>query len=145
MDRELAIFLGNVAREARRALLLTQERVAEQLDVSAEFYSRIERGLAHPSIDTFVRMLTVLHVSADALLGTGLEGQRAAQAGAPAQAEDSAELRRVLDALRKARPSTLYLVRALLNELDRAAVARKRHQARAQGEPEPPEPPPEDE
>jgi transcriptional regulator with XRE-family HTH domain len=145
MDRELAIFLGNVAREARRALLLTQERVAEQLEVSAEFYSRIERGLAHPSIDTFVRMLSVLQVSADALLGTGLEEQRAPRATAPAPHEDPAELRRLLDALRRARPGTLYLVRALLNELDRASAARKRHEARLRGEPPPPEPSPEDE
>lgn len=134
MDKELAIFLGNSAREARRALALTQERVAEQLNVSAEFYSRIERGLAHPSIDTFVRMIAVLGVSADALLGTGAAQSGARTPAAPVS-DDSAEFHRVLAILRRARPSTLYLVRALLNELDRAAAVRKRHEALARGEP----------
>ncbi|HWN68024.1 MAG TPA: helix-turn-helix transcriptional regulator, partial [Haliangium sp.] len=64
MDKDLAVTLGNAARQARKARKLTQERVAEQLDVSVEFYSRIERGLTHPSLDTFLRLLSVLEVSA---------------------------------------------------------------------------------
>lgn len=145
MDRELAIFLGNAARQARRALQLTQERVAEQLEVSAEFYSRIERGLAHPSIDTFIRMISVLGVSADALLGTAAEHPDARAPAAPSTPHDPAELHRLMGVLRRARPSTLYLVRALLNELDRASVARKRHEALARGEPPPLPPSSEDE
>lgn len=140
MDKDLAIILGNAARQARTALGLTQERVAEQLDVSAEFYSRIERGVAHPSIDTFVRMMTVLGVSADALLGTGHARPGAPATGATATPGDLPELRQVLDALRRASPSTRYLVRALLNELDRASVARRRHEARTRARP--PRPPP---
>jgi transcriptional regulator with XRE-family HTH domain len=145
MDKELAIFLGNSARQARKALQLTQERVAEQLNVSAEFYSRIERGLAHPSIDTFVRMISVLGASADALLGTSAAHPDARTPAAPAAAGETAELQRLIAVLRRARPSTLYLVRALLNELDRASVARKRHDALARGEPPSLPPSPEDE
>lgn len=135
MEKDLAIFLGNVAREARRARQLTQERVAEQLEVSAEFYSRIERGLAHPSIDTFLRMLSVLGVSADALLGTGHAPPGGQTRPVPAAPQEPAEYARVLALLRRARPSTLYIVRALLNELDRADAARKRYEALARGEP----------
>lgn len=145
MDKHLAIILGNAARQARTTRQMTQERVAELLEVSAEFYSRIERGLAHPSIDTFLRMLTVLGVSADTLLGTGLGRERGPGATAAAQPGDPAELRRLLDALRRATPSTRYLVRALLNELDRAAVARKRHEDLARAEAPPGLPSPEDE
>ncbi len=145
MDKELAIFLGNSARQARKALQLTQERVAEQLEVSTEFYSRIERGLAHPSIDTFIRMISVLGASADALLGTAAGHPDARAPAAPATPHDPAELHRLMGVLRRARPSTLYLVRALLNELDRASVARKRHEALARGEPLPLPPPAEDE
>jgi transcriptional regulator with XRE-family HTH domain len=69
MDKDLAAVIGNAARQARRARKLTQHQVAARLDVSVEFYSRMERGLAHPSLELFLRMLDALGVSADTLLG----------------------------------------------------------------------------
>lgn len=70
MEKELAIVIGKAARRARKALGLTQERVAEKLDVSIEFYSRVERGVALPSLKTFVRLTEVLRVDGNTLLGT---------------------------------------------------------------------------
>ena len=124
MDKDLAVTVGNAARQARKALQLTQERVAEQLDVSVEFYSRIERGIAHPSTDTFVRMVSVLGVSADTLLG--LDAARAAARArfALPAADDPPEVRRLLKTLRTARPGTLRVVNALLNEIDRVSGTR---------------------
>jgi transcriptional regulator with XRE-family HTH domain len=136
MDKDLAVTLGKAARQARKALQLTQERVAEQLDVSVEFYSRIERGLAHPSTDTFVRMLSVLSASADTLFGLDLA--REAEAHALISPDDPPEVRRLVATLRTARPSTLRLVSALLNEFDRVSVKRRRTRRRR-----PPESPPE--
>src|SRR5687767_9494186 len=107
MDRDLAVTLGNAARQARKAQKLTQERVAEQLDVSVEFYSRIERGLTNPSIDTFLRMLSVLAVSADTLFGFDAVREAAPGPHAPTSADDPPEVRRLVATLRTARPSTL--------------------------------------
>jgi transcriptional regulator with XRE-family HTH domain len=70
MNKEhLGIVIGKAAREARMALGLTQDTVAERINISAEFYARLERGSVKPSVDTLARMVAVLGVSADMLLG----------------------------------------------------------------------------
>jgi transcriptional regulator with XRE-family HTH domain len=69
MANEFAIVIGRTARQARQALGLTQEQVAEKLGVSVEFCSRIERGIALPSLKTFVQLAQVLRVDANTLLG----------------------------------------------------------------------------
>lgn len=68
-SKEMAETVGHQAREARKALGLTQEQVADALDVTCHFYGRIERGRTLPSITTLARMSEVLRVSADRLLG----------------------------------------------------------------------------
>ncbi len=69
MHNELAITIGTAVRQARHALGLTQEQVAEKLGVSVEFCSRIERGVALPSLTTFVRLAAVLRVDGNTLFG----------------------------------------------------------------------------
>ena len=69
MDDQLAAVIGGAARQAREALGLTQDQVAERLDVSVEFYSRIERGVTLPSLQTFVRLVEVLQADSNTLLG----------------------------------------------------------------------------
>jgi transcriptional regulator with XRE-family HTH domain len=69
MSHELAIVIGKAMRQARHSLGLTQEQVAEKLELCVEFCSRIERGVALPSIRTFVRLAEVLRVDANTLLG----------------------------------------------------------------------------
>jgi transcriptional regulator with XRE-family HTH domain len=142
MDKDLAVTLGNAARQARKALQLTQERVAEQLNVSVEFYSRIERGIAHPSTDTFVRMVSVLQVRADTLLG--IDTRRPPAGVALPAADDPPEVRRLLAALRTARPSTRRVVSTLLNELDRVSGKRRQLRSAPQAPESAPEPEPED-
>lgn len=56
-------------RAARKTLGLTQAQVADKVKVSAEFYARIERGNALPSVETLASLVTALGVSADRLLG----------------------------------------------------------------------------
>ncbi|MEM9491193.1 MAG: helix-turn-helix transcriptional regulator, partial [Myxococcota bacterium] len=63
MNRELAKSIGVAARQARKALHLTQEDAAERINVSSEFYARIERGTSLPSIITFARIVSTLGVS----------------------------------------------------------------------------------
>ena len=61
--------MGSRARRVRLARGFIQEEVAERVGVSAEFYARIERGHALPSVRTFCRLVAILDVSADSLLG----------------------------------------------------------------------------
>lgn len=118
MNKELAKIIGTAARQARKALRLTQEDAAERVDVSVEFYARIERGTSLPSMLTFARIASALGISADALLGqhpmtktTGVDWTAAHNAERP-------EIRRVLRRLRQASPSTLRLVSMLLKEFE---------------------------
>lgn len=69
---DLKSIVGRNARAARRELGLTQSEAAEQMDISHEFYARIERGKALPSVFTLVRMVQVLNTSTDRLLGITL-------------------------------------------------------------------------
>jgi len=60
--------MGDRMREARKKQKLTQEQLAERLDISVEFVGQIERGLKLPSMQVFVKMVEALNVSADYLL-----------------------------------------------------------------------------
>jgi transcriptional regulator with XRE-family HTH domain len=122
MNKEMAKMIGRAAREARRALQLTQEDAAERINVSVEFYARIERGNSLPSIGTFARMVSALGVSADVLLGNRpalvqpAAGSSVAWSATPPS--DGPEMRRLMRRLRKARPATLRLVNMLVKEIE---------------------------
>ena len=60
--------MGDRIKEARKKQKLTQEQLAERLDVSVEFIGQIERGLKLPSMQVFVKLIETLNVSADYLL-----------------------------------------------------------------------------
>lgn len=125
MDKELAESIGAASREARKALELTQEDAAERIGVSAEFYARIERGNALPSVPTFARIAMALGVSADTLLGFKEEEDADDRAmpgwGKPEPPSDTPEIRRLMRRLRRASPGTLRLVSLLLKELERTS------------------------
>ena len=67
-NKELAKSIGRAARAARDALGITQEVAADRVQLSVEFYARIERGNSMPSVPTLARLATVLKVSADIML-----------------------------------------------------------------------------
>lgn len=52
----------------RREAGLSQAELADRIDVSKEFVSRMERGKALPAINTFVNLVQALRCSADELL-----------------------------------------------------------------------------
>ncbi len=60
--------MGDRIREARKNQGLTQDQLAERLDISVEFVGQIERGLKLPSMQVFIKILETLNVSADYLL-----------------------------------------------------------------------------
>ena len=48
--------MGDRIKEVRKKQKLTQEQLAEHLDVSVEFIGQIERGLKLPSMQVFIRL-----------------------------------------------------------------------------------------
>lgn len=65
--------LGNKLAEARRAKNLTQEQLAEKLEVTRQAVSRWESDAAYPETDKLVRMARILEVSCDYLLQDGVD------------------------------------------------------------------------
>ncbi|ACY18930.1 helix-turn-helix domain-containing protein [Haliangium ochraceum] len=131
MDKELAESIGNAARVARRRLKLTQADVAERIEVSEEFYARLERGNALPSLTTLARLSVVLRVRPDVLLGRapsdeGGRGRRGRGRGRRSlrlvpplpEPEDPPVLRRLQRRLRRASPEALRLIKLILKALE---------------------------
>jgi len=59
---------GKRIKAAREEKGLTQEKLAELLDLSPTHVSVIERGVKAPRLDTLIRIANTLEVSADELL-----------------------------------------------------------------------------
>ncbi len=62
------IFLGKRIREERLKLNLTQEQLAEYVDISASYMGQIERGERKVTLDTLIKITNKLRVSIDYLL-----------------------------------------------------------------------------
>ena len=60
--------IGNRIKTMRERANLTQEQLAELVDISPTHMSVTERGVKTPKLDTFVRIANALGVSADVLL-----------------------------------------------------------------------------
>jgi transcriptional regulator with XRE-family HTH domain len=54
------IRFGKQLRQIRRVKDITQEKLAEEIGVSAEFISNMERGKAAPSFETLEKLANVL-------------------------------------------------------------------------------------
>ncbi len=67
------IAIGSKIKEARERAHLTQEELAEIVDISPTHMSVIERGVKTPKLDTFAKIVKALNLSADALLQDGME------------------------------------------------------------------------
>ncbi|WP_233104095.1 helix-turn-helix transcriptional regulator [Haliangium ochraceum] len=117
--------MGRTMRRARTAQGLTQERAAERIGVSVEFYARIERGNAHPSVPTLYRIASAFEVSADALIGLDQAAAAAPVSLADLHPDDPPPVRRAMSRLREAPPTTRRLVEMLLKECERREGARR--------------------
>ena len=62
------VAIGARIKAARERVHLTQEQLAEIIDISPTHMSVIERGVKTPKLDSFVRIANALGVSTDALL-----------------------------------------------------------------------------
>ena len=108
--------LGAAIREARKVRGWTQKQAGEQLEISSEFLARVERGKGLPSVPTFARMVNVLNVSADELLG--LAGAWANELVQQAGERDSPVMKLLISRLRGQSPLTLRLVESLIATLE---------------------------
>lgn len=69
MDKKsLNIAIGSQIKLARENKGWTQEELAEKIDLSTQFISTIERGVAGASLGTIIRLCEVLNVSSEWLL-----------------------------------------------------------------------------
>lgn len=69
MDKKsLNIAIGSRIKMARENMGWTQEELAEKIDLSTQFISTIERGVAGASLGTIINLCEVLNVSSEWLL-----------------------------------------------------------------------------
>lgn len=66
--------IGNIVKESRIYLNLTQEELATRLSVSPQAVSRWECGISYPDIAMVPLLVKTLHISADKLLGCEEQG-----------------------------------------------------------------------
>lgn len=55
--------LGETIRARRKKAGFSQEKLAEQANLSTVFISRVERGKESPSVDSLVKIAKALHTS----------------------------------------------------------------------------------
>lgn len=66
--KEINIQIGERIKAARESRRMTQERLAEEIDVSPQYISDLERGVVGVSIATLKRICLALRVSSDQIL-----------------------------------------------------------------------------
>lgn len=57
--------MASFIKEKRNACGYTQEYVAERSGISYSYYTKIENGFQTPSLDTLLRIASLLHLSLD--------------------------------------------------------------------------------
>ena len=65
--------VGRKIKQYREYAGISQERLAEILDISVCAVSNLERGINYPTMENFIKLANALGVSADALLEDVLE------------------------------------------------------------------------
>ena len=101
--------IGRRIKAAREKKQLTQEQLAELVDLSPMHVSVIERGVKLPKLETLINIANVLNVSADVLLQDVVHNQTklcASEASELIKQLPQEDQRRVLAALRSFVEST---------------------------------------
>ncbi len=68
IKKQINIEIGERVKYARETAKLTQEQFAEQIGVSTQYISDLERGVVGVSIETLKKICIVLRVSSDQIL-----------------------------------------------------------------------------
>ena len=67
------VAIGSRLREARNMVKLTQEQLAEKVNIGTTYISDIERGAKFPSLSLFIKIVDALGVSSDFILRGEIE------------------------------------------------------------------------
>lgn len=102
--------LGRRIRARRAEICLSQEKLAEKADISTDTVSRIERGSAAMSIQVFIRLVRILGMDADRLLGMERQGGEKGR-------QCRGVLARTLELERQERAVVLQTICVLVDEL----------------------------
>ena len=108
---KLALHLGAVAREARQKAGLTQEEVAERVELATEVYGRLERGHMLPSLPTLLRLCRALALDANPLLGFSTSRPPTWLTQDTSSEEEPPAVRRLLRTVRQLKPRQLTALR----------------------------------
>lgn len=68
MTPEELLLFGERLRRCREKAILTQEKLAEKVNISLRFYQSLEQGAARPSLKTLISLSRILNTSIDYLL-----------------------------------------------------------------------------
>ena len=63
MSKEFYINLGKNIKERRKKLNLSQQALADKLELSLNFVGKIEVAFSKPSLDTVIKIAKVLDIS----------------------------------------------------------------------------------
>ena len=66
--KQINVDIGSRIKQARNQKRITQEQLADMVDVSVQYVSDLERGVTGSSVSTIIRICQVLDVSSDYLL-----------------------------------------------------------------------------
>ena len=129
-NERLSATIGAAMKRARKSLRLTQEQASELIGITPEFYARMERGRALPSVETFDRLVECLQVEADLLLGLipGPGEPRPPKEPQPGGdlPTDTPPLRRLLRQLRKSDDDIVIVVGDFLTSIEKLNKKRQR-------------------
>ena len=67
MNEDFYILLGNNIKQRRKALNLTQQQLADKVNLSLNFVGKIEVAFSKPSLDTLIDIATALEISVSEL------------------------------------------------------------------------------
>lgn len=115
--------IGPRLKAARKKLELTQEDAAEMIGISSEFFARMERGNALPSVSTLRRIAIVLKVTVDWLFGADASDGKA-PVPIPGPIRDSRQVNYVVEKARSDPELTRTLI-GLLKLCEKRAQAAK--------------------
>lgn len=68
MDKRDLDRMASYIKEKRKAYGYTQEQMAEQLEMSYSYYTKIENGFQMPSFGKLIKIVSLLHLSLDKLI-----------------------------------------------------------------------------
>ena len=76
MRKTSTIKIGNILKQIRRSNGYTQEKLAEEIEVSARYISDIEQDKSKPSYEVLIRICNLFHITLDQIFSKHVKAQR---------------------------------------------------------------------